>query len=147
MKSIRLQALAEAPAAFGSTLEREQAFTEQTWRERVTTNLAFLAWLNGAVVGTATGYRDPEKGAAEVQLVAMYVAPAARGTGCAFALIDAVAGAARLEGRSRLVLDVTDANSVAARCYHRYGFVETGRVKPLGRAPQLMEIELALDLV
>ncbi|MET0693740.1 MAG: GNAT family N-acetyltransferase, partial [Propionibacteriaceae bacterium] len=57
MKSIRLQALAEAPAAFGSTLEREQAFTEQTWRERVTTNLAFLAWLNGAVVGTATGYR------------------------------------------------------------------------------------------
>lgn len=146
MKEIRLRSLAEAPTAFGSTLEWEQAFTEETWRSRLETNLAFLALDGDRVVGTATGFDDPETNPGTVRLVAMFVEVAARGTGCAHRLIDAVSSAAATAGAQQLVLDVTDVNAVAARCYQRYGFRETGGRRPLPHSPEITEIEMVLDL-
>jgi ribosomal protein S18 acetylase RimI-like enzyme len=146
MKEIRLAALAEAPYAFGSTLDRELAFTEDTWRSRAADNLAFLGWQDQRLVGTATGFADPDVPPGSVRLVAMYVAPQARGTGCAHRLIDAVVDACVATGATQLVLDVTDVNAAAARCYRRYGFQQTGHRRPLGHSPQIAEIEMQLAI-
>lgn len=76
----------------------------------------------------------------------MYVDPGHRGQGCAERLLDATAAAARERQARRLVLHVTEGNQAASRCYTRYGFGPTGRHWPMERDPELVEIELALDL-
>ena len=145
LRAIRLQSLREAPYAFGSTLQRELEFSEDTWRQRAGGNLGFLAWSGDLVVGTATGLSDATEPGC-VRLVAMYVSPEVRGSGCAFLLLDAVAEAARAAGARQLVLDVTDVNPVATRCYSRYGFRPTGNTRPLPHTPQIAEIEMVMAL-
>jgi ribosomal protein S18 acetylase RimI-like enzyme len=44
VREIRLTALAQAPDAFASTLEREQAFDEGEWRRRLEQTAYFGAW-------------------------------------------------------------------------------------------------------
>ena len=146
LRDLRLQALRQEPLAFGSTLAREQGFSEAVWRERAVSNLTFLAHQGQRLVGTATGHAPPTGPADQVRLVAMYVDPPARGTGCAPRLIDAVARAAAEDGARRLLLQVTDVNRVAERCYRRYGFVETGQAMPLPHAHHVLEVEMGLDL-
>lgn len=145
-RDLRLRALAETPWAYGSTLEREQGFSEETWRSRLTTNLTFVAGTGDRLVGTATGYVDPEGPVGTVSLVAMYVEPGTRGSGCAHALIEAVVRASEEVGARRVRLDVTADNTRAARCYRRYGFTVTGRKQTLPRSPEVTEVEMALEL-
>ena len=76
----------------------------------------------------------------------MYVAPAARGQGCAGQLLEAVAAVGRQRGAHSLVLRVTAANQTAHRSYSRYGFRATGRTWPMERKPELTEVELAMAL-
>lgn len=146
IRGLRLAALAESPLAFAATLKREEQFGEQTWRARAEAGSSFLAWSGDAVVGTATAYADPAADAGTLSLVAMYVAPEARGTGCAFRLIDAVVAAATARGANRLLLHVTEVNPVAQRCYYRYGFRDTGRRLALPHRPEIAEIEMVLPL-
>jgi ribosomal protein S18 acetylase RimI-like enzyme len=143
-RDIRLRMLQEAPDAYGSSYAREADFSESTWRERAAHPMLVLAVnQNEEIVGTATGL-TAEDGTVEV--VAMYVAPDARGQGCAGQLLDAVAAAARQRGTHRLVLRVTRDNRAASRCYTRYGFRPTGRAWPMERKPELFEVELAMAL-
>jgi RimJ/RimL family protein N-acetyltransferase len=139
-RDIRLAGLAESPDAFGSTLEREQAFDEQTWRARAGSGACFLAVAaDGAVLGTASGYADPDGPATERLLVAMWVAPSARGQGVAGELIAAVAAWARADGASALRLNVARHNHAAQRAYRRAGFEKTGQAAPLPRDPGVVE--------
>ena len=59
------------------------------WLHRIASSAQFLAIDQDEVVGTATGFVDPED-ATTALLVAMYVAPAARGQGIGERLVDAV---------------------------------------------------------
>jgi GNAT superfamily N-acetyltransferase len=143
-RKLRLRMLQETPDAYGSSYGYEAGFTESRWRERVTNPMLFLAVnQNEEVVGTATGLPTAD---GTVEVVAMYVVPEARRRGCAGQLLDAVAEAARQLGARRLVLRVTRGNRVANRCYTRYGFRPTGRAWPMERKPELIEVELGLDL-
>ena len=54
-RDARLAALAEAPYAFSSTLERELAFTEDVWRGRAGSGRTFGAFDGRLIVGLATG--------------------------------------------------------------------------------------------
>lgn len=143
-RNIRLRMLAETPDAYASSYAVEAASPESRWRQRLENPMLFLASDQRAeVVGTVTGV---EHAAGTVEVVAMYVAPEARGKGCAGQLLDAVAAAARDRGAHRLTLRVTAGNRTAHRSYTRYGFRPTGRSRPMERKPELTEIELALSL-
>jgi ribosomal protein S18 acetylase RimI-like enzyme len=131
-RQVRLTALAEAPYAFMSTLEREQGFGEDIWRQRLgsPTAATFLAWRDGEPAGTATGKVDDPADEYAVprawQLVGMWVDPRARGLGVADELVDTVADHARAEGAASLVLWVTEVNDRARAFYKRTGFLPTG---------------------
>ncbi|GAA1626108.1 GNAT family N-acetyltransferase [Catellatospora bangladeshensis] len=123
LRELRLNALQEAPYAFGSTFERERDRTEQEWRARLDNpaSASFAALLDGVPAGLAGGYLpEGEQDAAE--LFSMWVSPAARGRRIAEQLVGAVAGWARDLGRAEVVLEVTAGNDTAARVYERCGF-------------------------
>ncbi len=145
VRDIRLRALADSPSSFGSTLGREQAFTEQAWRERArgtdTTQL-FLASTAEAAVGI-TGVFD--EGDGSVQLVSVWVAPEHRRAGVARALATAALRFAVERGFNIVRLWVTDGNDNARTLYEHLGFKPTGKVQPLPSDPSLTEHELELQ--
>lgn len=136
-RHVRLAALADAPYAFASTLERERGFGEQVWRQRLGSPSAatFLAWVDGEPAGTATGKVDDPGDEFAVpgawQLVGMWVDPAARGLGVAGLLVSTVAEHARTEGAASLILWVTLVNDRARAFYRRMGFERTGARQPV----------------
>ena len=81
--------------AFGSTLAREEAFTDDVWRERAqrgasgVDTITFVAERSAQWLGIATGLaRAPGNPAdSRPELVAMFVAPEARRCGYGIALV------------------------------------------------------------
>ena len=145
LREVRLHALAEAPSAFGSTLERELAYEEHTWRERAGAGRTFLARLDGDVVGLVSYYVEPGR-EDERQLVSMWVDPRARGSGAAVQLVAAVREAAAVEGARVLTLFVADGNDRARRLYEGLGFRPTGERQPLPSNPARGEERYAVRL-
>jgi GNAT superfamily N-acetyltransferase len=84
-RDVRLAALADSPAAFGSVMEDERAIEEDGWREMVRDAAIFIATIGSGVAGVVAGlYRDS---AQDRGLGAMWVAPQWRGRGVAGMLV------------------------------------------------------------
>ena len=128
-RDLRLRALPDTPTAFGSTYDREIAFTEADWQSRLCRpgSAAVIAYLDGRPAGMGGGFRDLP---GWLHVIAMWTDPAWRGHG---------AGSAVLEHRKawsaapelRVHLDVETGNQGARRLYERAGFVATGETRPL----------------
>lgn len=167
LRRIRLAALAEAPYAFGSTLDREIGLPDRHWRARIAVFPQFIAWAGAEPVGLAAGYVEPAGDAAHGDgtgpgregredgagaggswhLVSMWVSPQVRGNGIADGLVAAVSACARADGARHLTLWVTDVNGRAQAFYRRRGFRSTGRrqlVRP--EEPGHWEEEQVLNL-
>jgi ribosomal protein S18 acetylase RimI-like enzyme len=145
LRAARLAALAEAPYAFGSTVAREQQFTEATWRDRTRTGAIFAAWSGTEIVGLATARLDPEEGG--WALFGMWVHPHWRATGVAARLLDAACETAHAAGAGEITLWVTEVNGRAGAFYARHGFTPTGGrqlVRP--EQPDHWEVQLARTL-
>ena len=137
LKSIRLAALRDAPTAFGITHASAAANTEAQWRERAANRgpAQFqLAFIDGEAVGLAGSVLSESQ---ELNLIAMWVAPAHRGSGAAAGLVAAVKARALAEGRAQLVLDVAPDNARAAAFYLKQGFVFVDAWEPLASHPQI----------
>jgi ribosomal protein S18 acetylase RimI-like enzyme len=145
VRRVRLAALADAPEAFASTLDRELGFEEATWRERIAASPWFLAWRDGEPVGLVAIVTQQPGG---LHLVSMWVSPQVRGSGVADGLVAAVTAHARAAGVSTVTLWVAAGNDRARGFYERMGFRPTGVRQTYQRAdaPDLDEEELALDL-
>jgi GNAT superfamily N-acetyltransferase len=127
-REIRLRALRDSPEAFGSTYEREVAFTEADFRARLgVEDCSVLATAAGRPVGMAGGFLDLP---GWCHVVAMWVEPDWRGRGVGRALLDRVVSWAD-EHELRTHLDVTVGNDTARAFYERAGFVGTGETRPL----------------
>ncbi|WP_454294759.1 N-acetyltransferase family protein [Salana multivorans] len=128
-RRLRLEALAEAPYAFGSTLADWQGDgdREERWRSRLSIPGArnVVAVLDGSPAGMLCGVPGEQAGHAE--LISMWVSPSARGRGVGDALIHDVARWAAEQGFSTLLLSVMAGNSAAIALYRRNGFADTGR--------------------
>lgn len=151
LRDIRLAALQESPAAFGSTYDAEANRTDLEWTERAQRGAAgldritFFAIVNGQVVGLVGGYR-PNSGGSSVELVSMWTTPAVRRIGVARALVGAVLEWARDVDATTLHLWVTRGNDPALRLYESMGFRQTGDSQPLPSDPARDELAMALDL-
>lgn len=126
LRDVRLDCLAEAPAAFASTYEREATFDEETWRERAATSAWFVATRDDEVVGIVAGRRDPSSPPGQRHLNAMWVAPSVRGSGIAAELVGAVHDWAAADGGTEITLGVTAGNARAIAFYRKCGFAATG---------------------
>lgn len=127
VRTLRLNALEDAPDAFGTTLAEDRARPLGDWRVRLEdeSHVTFVARMEDADVGLATG-SFYEGLARTAGLFGMWVAPSARGCGVGGALVDAVIAWARSQGYERILLDVGDDNPAAIRLYESRGFQPNG---------------------
>ena len=100
LRAIRLRALADAPDAFGATLEEASARTTETWAQQMRELPSFVAVKGGLDVGMVRCEPDATR-ADTASLISMWVAPAARRSGVGDALIDAAIEWARANGVNR----------------------------------------------
>lgn len=121
-RDVRMRALADAPEAFGSSLAEWEAADERRWRQRLA-DVPFnvIAVSDGLPVGQASSTTADEDGC--VELISMWVAPEARGTGAARALIDAVTEWARRVDAVGVRLSVRRENERAIRVYLGADFI------------------------
>ncbi|MBO0685922.1 MAG: GNAT family N-acetyltransferase [Candidatus Dormibacteraeota bacterium] len=140
---VRLRALAEDSAAFGSTYDREAAWSDEEWRTRTAALAPFVVEEDGRLVASAGLVTDAE---GVPHLVAMWVDPETRRRGIGTSLLDAIVGVCRAAGHRVLRLGVTQNNHAARSLYCQHGFVETGRTTPLARDPRVIEHEMELKL-
>lgn len=145
-RAVRLAMLLDTPRAYGSTFQREVAFPDELWVERMADSAGWLAFEDGLPVGSVTSFHAPDQPADETYLVAMWVASHARGRGVADRLVAALVEHARAAGLRRVTLDVADDNPRAIGCYERLGFTRTGRTGELPHQPTVTEFEMELVL-
>lgn len=132
-QALRLEALTQAPSAFGSTAEEEagRSIAEVADSLGVDAGRQVFGAVAGSVlvgivaVGREPGTKERHRGF----IRSLYLQPAHRGQGIARALMQAALDcAAQMPGLFQLSLSVTAGNMAAERLYAAYGFVRCGLV-------------------
>ena len=125
-RDIRLEALQNAPTAFGSSYEAESQNSLVDFGGYLTNSYIAGAWLKGELVGTA-GFRREKyiKVAHRGDIWGVYVKPKARGHGVARALITELIAVARSQVK-QVHLSVVTENAPAVRLYKDLGFTIYG---------------------
>jgi len=146
LKTVRLAALLDAPTAFGVTHASAAAYADADWQQRAASSAQrayVLAFDGNNPVGIAA---HAVSGEGECHLLAMWVAPAWRGSDAATRLVALVKQRAMAGGHARMVLDVAPENARAAAFYQRQGFVFTPHREPLASHPHIMLQQMACQL-
>jgi ribosomal protein S18 acetylase RimI-like enzyme len=127
-RSVRLSALQESPDAFGSRYSDASGPNdrEEYWRRYFVSNgRNYLADLDGTTVGLVRVVGPGDD--ADAELMSLWVAPSARGSGVGAGLIEACWTWLQATAPGRpLRLTVRRHNVTARRLYERLGFVLVG---------------------
>jgi GNAT superfamily N-acetyltransferase len=133
-RDIRLQALRDAPDAFGTIASEAEAQPLSYWEDLTRSvtepgrHAMFLACEGDTVLGSAYGLLDPDQREA------------------GRALLQAVMAWARGRRLTRLGLWAGAHSPAAVALYRRAGCRETGRRQPLPTIPALQILEMACEL-
>jgi ribosomal protein S18 acetylase RimI-like enzyme len=133
---LRLDALKDAPLAFGSTYESEAHRTEDEWRDWLgrADGARLIAYVDDEPAGIAAVYlRQEERDdpGPVPELVSMWVHPGHRKSGVGRALVDEVVAWVAQHGFDEVRLMVAAENDAAERFYERIGFSRTDYSQPL----------------
>ncbi|MCE1118732.1 MULTISPECIES: GNAT family N-acetyltransferase [Pseudomonas] len=136
LKQVRLAALVDTPTAFGVSYQTAARYTDEQWQKRASsTGTAFWLAVLGdeplGMVGAAVS------DAGRFNLIGMWVDPAARGSGAAAGLVEAVKARALQCGYDRVFLDVSPENTRAASFYLKQGFAFLDEWEALESHPQI----------
>jgi GNAT superfamily N-acetyltransferase len=151
LRDLRLRALQTDPLSFGATYEREARFSDEDWKEWARgdsvgdATATFIATSTGQPVGIVGAYRD-ETNDLLFHVIAMWVAPEARGQGLGRELLSHVEGWVRSCGGRVVQLNVTTAASAARRLYETAGFAPDGEQRESPHTPGLLEVSLRKSL-
>jgi ribosomal protein S18 acetylase RimI-like enzyme len=137
-RDLRLRALADSPAAFGSNHAEESQRADEAWAARLAApalgnyqqGWPLAAVVDGVPAGLAWVKLDGA-GATTASIYQVWVAPEARGRGVGAALLDAAIDWARTRRATAVRLDVTVDIGAAERLYRRMGFVDVGAPVPM----------------
>ena len=150
-RALRLRALSDAPAAFGSTLAEEETRCDEDWAWRLNLGATsgrdrpLVAEMAGVEVGLAWAKVDAADPSC-VNLFQVWVAPVARRHGAAALLLDAALDWARARRARAMQLGVVCGNDAARRLYERAGFREVGQPGPQRPGSDRMEQMMRLAL-
>jgi ribosomal protein S18 acetylase RimI-like enzyme len=149
-KAVRLRALQDTPAAFGSTYARESQFTDADWQQRAANlctprSIGYLAHDHDVYSGIAISFLN-EQNPQHAELMSMWVAPEQRRASTGRLLVDAIEAWARRSGADTLQLMVTSKNLAAIAFFERLGFAPTARTEPYPPNPTLIQFEMSKSL-
>jgi ribosomal protein S18 acetylase RimI-like enzyme len=139
-QAFRLEALKNAPTAFGSSYEEEAQFPASVIEGRLAVKPdrgPFGAFRGAGLIGlVALGRENLNKLSHKALVWGMYVKPEHRGSGVARALLlELLSFAQSVPGITQVNLCVNAENSGAIKLYESVGF------KVFGREPRAMQIE------
>ena len=149
LKAIRLQALLDAPSAFGSSHAREVGRADDEWERRAQDSavgdrgVLLLAFRDEQAIGLVGAFR-PDDAPEGAELISMWVAPGERRLGVAGRLVRAVVDWWTTTDAESLMLWVTDGNEPALRLYESIGFEDAGERRRLPSDPGRSEIRMRL---
>jgi L-amino acid N-acyltransferase YncA len=130
LRSVRLEALRDAEAAFVSSVD-EALSSEGEWRSRFENSIWVVARDGDDMVGLARSLRVADRPVSERHVESVWVARRHRRSGITRALVQQLAELERRDGVTELRVWVIQGNDSARRVYERLGFESTGEVKQL----------------
>jgi RimJ/RimL family protein N-acetyltransferase len=135
LREIRLASLLESPEAFGSSYEREIAFTEKEWRELFNLNSYLVASIDGKDI--AIMFLEKLRGdfGATCWVGGCWSNPQYRGIGALRSMFDYVDSVKDQKGWQIQGLGVFIVNESAITAYEKLGFKAMGEVQESTRRP------------
>ncbi len=132
-RRLRLAALRDAPEAFVSSYEQEEAYDEAFWRLRMARSARLVATVDDTdgttgALGIVSVGQASEPDVAE--LFGLWVDPEQRGAGVAMKLVEAAARQARDDGRRAIKLWVATDNGRAVAFFSSAGFRPADERRP-----------------
>jgi len=143
LRALRLEMLADTPIAYLETLATAEGHPVSHWRRQARGRPSGVKLVAEADDGRWLGTMSGILAEGVPTLVAVYVAPDARGAGAGVtdALLTAIERWAARHG-DQLRLEVNELNGRAIEAYRRRGFVLTGRTTPYPLDPPSLELEM-----
>lgn len=144
-QTLRLEALSAYPDAFLTTYDEAAAVPIQTVAARLENGQTFGVFQHSALVGIGSLiHLTKAQTRHRAELGAVFVQPAAQGTGAAVALMAGMEAAAMSLGIRQLELYVAASNTRAIAFYARAGFREVGRIPNATLSDGVSETDLIM---